>query len=156
MRPESQMSPRLLVLPFMPAAAPQSIKTNQQRQIQNKGLGKKGWGIGNNLPPQQRSANMAQVWGSSVPHKHQSSGSSRSELSGRASDSVSFSSIILPDHDWKDWYRKAMNLIGTLRKMTEEPGVIIMEPPSEERINFSGDGDDSVRSIQKARRSYLD
>lgn len=35
-------------------------------------------------------------------------------------------------------------MIRTLRKITEEPGLIIMEPPSEERINFSGDGDDVI------------
>lgn len=41
------MSPRLLVSPFVSAAVHQSIKTNQQRQKENKGLGKEegGWGI---------------------------------------------------------------------------------------------------------------
>lgn len=42
------MSPCLLVSPFVSAAAHQSIKTNRQRQKENKGLGKEegGWGIG--------------------------------------------------------------------------------------------------------------
>lgn len=35
-------------------------------------------------------------------------------------------------------------MIRTLRKITEEPGLIIMEPPSKERINLSGDGDDAI------------
>lgn len=81
----------------MSAAARQSIKTNQQRQIPNKGLGKR-LGTGNDLPPRQRSARPG---GLAVQHKHQSSGSARSKISAHALDCDSFSSIILADQDRK-------------------------------------------------------
>lgn len=70
-----------------------------------------------------------------------SSGSACSKISAHALDCDLFSSIILPDQDWKDWNGQGRNLIRTLRKITEEPRMIIMEPPSEERINFNGGGD---------------
>lgn len=86
------MSPCLVASPFTSAAVQQGINTNQRWQIQNKDLGKRGWGIGNNLLPRQRSTDVAQP-------KYQSSPNTRSKISGHASDCVPFSSIILPDHD---------------------------------------------------------